>query len=110
MPGDPSRVYASMGNYVFSTRTLLDLLKADAKAPGSHHDFGMDILPKLAGNTPIYAYNFETNRIPGTGQPILLCQQPRKRNSAAPPAPAASKPRDHAHRGQCFFFWLTLVM
>src|SRR3954470_21673479 len=25
MPGDASRVYASMGNYVFSTRTLLDL-------------------------------------------------------------------------------------
>jgi glucose-1-phosphate adenylyltransferase len=65
MPGDPSRVYASMGNYIFSTRTLVDLLKADAKAPDSHHDFGMDILPKLAGNAPIYAYNFETNRIPG---------------------------------------------
>ena len=26
MPGDSSRVYASMGNYIFSTRTLLDLL------------------------------------------------------------------------------------
>ena len=65
MPGDSNRVYASMGNYIFSTRTLLDLLKADAKTPGSHHDFGMDILPKLAGNAPIYAYNFEANRIPG---------------------------------------------
>jgi glucose-1-phosphate adenylyltransferase len=65
MPGDPSRVYASMGNYIFSTRTLLDLLKADAKDAGSHHDFGHDILPRLAGNSPIYAYNFETNRIPG---------------------------------------------
>ena len=65
MPDDPSRVYASMGNYVFSTKTLLDLLIADAKRPGSHHDFGKDILPKLAGNSPIYAYNFETNRIPG---------------------------------------------
>jgi len=65
MPGDPSRVYASMGNYIFSTRTLLDLLKADAKTAGSHHDFGMDILPKLAGNGAIYAYNFEANRIPG---------------------------------------------
>ena len=65
MPGDSSRVYASMGNYIFSTPTLLDLLKADAKVPGSRHDFGMDILPKLAGNAPIYAYNFEANRIPG---------------------------------------------
>jgi glucose-1-phosphate adenylyltransferase len=65
MPGDSGRVYASMGNYIFSTPTLLDLLKADAKVPGSRHDFGMDILPKLAGNAPIYAYNFEANRIPG---------------------------------------------
>ena len=71
MPGDPGRVYASMGNYIFSTRTLLDLLKADAKDPNSHHDFGMDILPKLAGNTPIYAYNFETNRIPGEAEDSL---------------------------------------
>ena len=65
MPGDPDRVYASMGNYIFSTGTLLDLLKADAKDPHSRHDFGKDILPKLAGKGPMYAYNFETNRIPG---------------------------------------------
>ena len=65
LPGDPSQVYASMGNYVFSKHTLLDLLTADANDPASHHDFGKDILPKLAGNAPIYAYNFQTNRIPG---------------------------------------------
>lgn len=65
MPGDPGRVYASMGNYVFSTRTLLDLLHRDAKDPNSRHDFGMDILPKLAGTDSMYAYNFEANRIPG---------------------------------------------
>jgi glucose-1-phosphate adenylyltransferase len=71
MPGDPSRVYASMGNYIFSTHTLLDLLKADAKDPCSDHDFGKDILPKLAGNAPIYAYNFETNRIPGEAEGFI---------------------------------------
>jgi len=65
MPGDSGRVYASMGNYVFSTRTLLDLLTTDEKDPHSRHDFGMDILPKLAGSAPMYAYNFEANRIPG---------------------------------------------
>lgn len=68
MPGDSNRVYASMGNYIFSTRTLLELLAADTKDSGSHHDFGMDILPKLAGNAPMYAYNFETNRIPGENE------------------------------------------
>ena len=65
LPDDTTRVYASMGNYVFSTRTLLDLLQADASDAHSHHDFGRDILPKLAGTAPIFAYNFETNRIPG---------------------------------------------
>jgi glucose-1-phosphate adenylyltransferase len=68
MPGDSSRVYASMGNYVFSTPTLLDLLNTDAKDPNSRHDFGMDILPKLAGKAPMYAYNFEANRIPGEAE------------------------------------------
>ena len=65
MPGDPKQVYASMGNYIFSRGTLVELLLADANDPASHHDFGKDILPKLAGNAPIYAYNFQTNRIPG---------------------------------------------
>ena len=35
------------------------------KTPDSHHDFGRDILPKLAGSAPMFAYNFQTNRIPG---------------------------------------------
>jgi len=68
MPGDSNRVYASMGNYIFSKQTLLDLLKEDANDPDSNHDFGRDILPKLAGNAPMYAYNFETNRIPGEAE------------------------------------------
>jgi glucose-1-phosphate adenylyltransferase len=65
MPDDPARVYASMGNYIFSTRTLLRLLHDDAADESSHHDFGVDILPKLAGRAQIFAYNFHTNRIPG---------------------------------------------
>lgn len=71
MRGDSSRVYASMGNYIFSTPALLDLLAEDAKVAGSRHDFGMDILPKLAGKTAIYAYNFETNRIPGEAEDAI---------------------------------------
>jgi glucose-1-phosphate adenylyltransferase len=71
MPGDPSRVYASMGNYVFSKPTLVYLLKADANDPASNHDFGKDILPKLAGKAPIYAYNFQTNRIPGEAEDAI---------------------------------------
>lgn len=65
MPGDGDRVYASMGNYIFSTRSLLRLLHDDAADESSHHDFGRDILPRLAGKSEIYAYDFHTNRIPG---------------------------------------------
>jgi glucose-1-phosphate adenylyltransferase len=65
MPGDPGRVYASMGNYVFRTETLIRLLKDDAAKPGSNHDFGKDILPALAGKAEIFAYDFQKNKIPG---------------------------------------------
>ncbi len=65
MPGDSERVYASMGNYIFSTRTLLRLLHEDAAETESNHDFGRNILPKLAGKAEIYAYDYQTNRIPG---------------------------------------------
>lgn len=65
MPGDPERVYASMGNYIFSTPTLLRELQRDAADENSSHDFGRDILPSLVGRAAVYAYNFETNRIPG---------------------------------------------
>jgi glucose-1-phosphate adenylyltransferase len=65
MPGDPSRVYASMGNYFFSTKLLLDELRADGENERSSHDFGRDILPGLIGRADIFAYDFQTNRIPG---------------------------------------------
>jgi len=65
IPGDTSRVYASMGNYIFSTRTLLRELYEDAANESSSHDFGRDILPKLAGGSEIYAYDFQSNSIPG---------------------------------------------
>src|SRR5258706_4574924 len=65
MPGDPERVYASMGNYIFSTNLLLRELYADAQNEDSSHDFGRDILPGLVGRTQMFAYDFQTNRIPG---------------------------------------------
>jgi glucose-1-phosphate adenylyltransferase len=65
MPGDPTQVYASMGNYIFSTGTLLRELYADAADENSSHDFGRDILPSLVGRSELFAYDFQTNRIPG---------------------------------------------
>jgi glucose-1-phosphate adenylyltransferase len=64
--GSPDHVYASMGNYLFSTRMLLTALREDAEDENSSHDFGRDILPKLVRDgQPIYAYDYQTNKIPG---------------------------------------------
>jgi glucose-1-phosphate adenylyltransferase len=65
LPGDPDLVYASMGNYVFSTRCLLQELHADADNEQSTHDFGRDILPGMIGRASMFAYNFQSNSIPG---------------------------------------------
>jgi glucose-1-phosphate adenylyltransferase len=65
IPGDPERVYASMGNYIFSTHTLLRELQDDAANEKSTHDFGRDILPSLVARSEVFAYNFQSNRIPG---------------------------------------------
>jgi len=72
MPSDPKRVYASMGNYVFSTGLLLRELYSDSKNENSSHDFGKDILPSLVDKIDLYAYDYQTNHIPGDpiGSPV----------------------------------------
>jgi len=65
IPGDPGRVYASMGNYIFSTDRLLAELRADAENENGSHDFGRDILPSLVGRCEMFAYDFNQSRIPG---------------------------------------------
>ena len=65
MPGNPEMCLASMGNYIFSTDLLREELVKDGDSLSSSHDFGRDILPGLVGKVPMYAYDFETNRIPG---------------------------------------------
>ena len=65
IPGDPDHVYASMGNYIFSSHALLRELQNDINDEESTHDFGRDILPSMVGRARMYAYNFQSNRIPG---------------------------------------------
>lgn len=65
MPGNPEMCLASMGNYIFSTGLLLKELYGDAADENSSHDFGRDILPSLVGKVDMFAYDFNTNRIPG---------------------------------------------
>jgi len=57
-PGRPGMALASMGIYVFDTRLLKKVLKADNRNSKSSHDFGKDILPDLIRNVPVYNYRF----------------------------------------------------
>ncbi len=65
MPGDPSKVLVSMGNYIFNRKFLVRELFHDAGMAASSHDFGRDVIPKIYNDYPIYVYDFSNNRIPG---------------------------------------------
>jgi len=59
MPGDPTRAMASMGIYIFNTRTLFERLCENAAIPTSHHDFGRDVIPAmLADGSRVFGYRF----------------------------------------------------
>ncbi len=51
-------ISASMGIYVFSTKVLVEELRADAEDPDSSHDFGKDILPRCLERRRVVAYDF----------------------------------------------------
>jgi glucose-1-phosphate adenylyltransferase len=61
----PDQVYASMGNYVFSTETLVDVVSQDAEARESSHDMGGNIIPMLVESGSAHVYDFTQNEIPG---------------------------------------------
>lgn len=63
MASDPTRAYASMGNYLFSAAVLEQAL-IEANARGEH-DFGKHVLPRLVEKGRVYAYDFGQNRVPG---------------------------------------------
>ncbi len=65
LPGDPTRVFASMGNYLFTTKTLLEALEEDARDPQSVHDMGGSILPRLTAEGVAQVYDFDSNHVPG---------------------------------------------
>ncbi|MFD6417695.1 glucose-1-phosphate adenylyltransferase [Streptomyces sp. NPDC060194] len=65
LPDDPERVYASMGNYIFTTKVLIDALQQDAEDEDSVHDMGGSILPMLTERGVAQVYDFDTNHVPG---------------------------------------------
>ena len=58
IPGQSDMALASMGIYVFRTRFLLDLLRADAADPNSSRDFGKDLIPYIVANGKAVAHRF----------------------------------------------------
>ncbi|MFL6138544.1 MAG: glucose-1-phosphate adenylyltransferase [Frankiaceae bacterium] len=65
LPDAPDQIFASMGNYVFTTETLLDVLKRDAYDEGSAHDMGGSIVPMLVAAGAASVYDFASNDVPG---------------------------------------------
>jgi len=64
MPGNPGYALASMGNYLFSTPVLADILEGSARRRG-WMDFGRDILPQVFKKLRVFVYDFNRNVIPG---------------------------------------------
>ena len=69
MPGDPSRAFASMGNYIFTAEALVEAVHADAAQSSSRHDMGGDVIPALTKEGGAYVYDFARNQVPGQRGP-----------------------------------------
>jgi glucose-1-phosphate adenylyltransferase len=65
LPDAPDQVFASMGNYVFTTSALVDAVTADAQDASSKHDMGGSIVPMLVERGEAQVYDFSRNVVPG---------------------------------------------
>jgi glucose-1-phosphate adenylyltransferase len=61
----PDQVFASMGNYLFSTEALIEAVTSDAGADESKHDMGGNIVPMLVSSGSAHVYDFSRNVVPG---------------------------------------------
>jgi glucose-1-phosphate adenylyltransferase len=66
LPDAADQVYASMGNYIFNTKVLYDVLERDAKESTSKHDMGANIIPMLVERGEASVYDFRDNEVPGS--------------------------------------------
>ncbi len=65
-PGQPDEALASMGNYVFDSDLLVEVLREDAADDTSRHSMGGDIIPRLVREGTARVYDFLQNKVPGT--------------------------------------------
>lgn len=66
LPDDPTKILASMGNYVFTTSAFVEALRRDAANPDSDHDMGGDIIPAFVKRGECGVYDFIDNVVPGS--------------------------------------------
>ncbi|GGM04793.1 MULTISPECIES: glucose-1-phosphate adenylyltransferase [Micromonospora] len=66
LPDAPDEIYASMGNYVFTTKALLEAVETDAADKTSKHDMGGSIIPMLVERGEANVYDFRDNEVPGS--------------------------------------------
>jgi glucose-1-phosphate adenylyltransferase len=64
----PDEVYASMGIYVFDTKTLVDAVTEDAADLDSRHDLGGNVIPMLVSRGEAHVYDFLSNDVPGAAE------------------------------------------
>ena len=62
MPGDDIAVLASMGNYVFDTQTLIDVV---TPREATYTDLGGHVIPALTALGVAHVYDFSKNIMPG---------------------------------------------
>ncbi|MFL6101327.1 MAG: glucose-1-phosphate adenylyltransferase [Actinomycetales bacterium] len=63
---NPDEILASMGNYVFDAKALVDQVTKDADAEDTKHDMGGDIMPAFAARGEAAVYDFKDNTVPGS--------------------------------------------
>ena len=66
MADDPSSILASMGNYVFETEYLKDLVTEDESREDSKHDIGGNLIPRSVELGRAHVYDFAGNTVPGS--------------------------------------------
>jgi glucose-1-phosphate adenylyltransferase len=64
MPGDDTRCLASMGNYVFNTKTLIDIVTPTGE-DDQYTDLGGHIIPALTAQGVAHVYDFSKNIVSG---------------------------------------------
>jgi len=66
LPDDPNTVLASMGNYIFETQFLFDVVRADSESRESKHDVGGNLIPRAVEMGDAHVYDFADNVVPGS--------------------------------------------